>query len=64
MSVIRVMTDSGIKNVRINGEEATPEEIEQIKAHYKIEQSYDDMGGTQTAPMSLLLHHNHAKFLN
>ena len=53
MSVIRVMTNSGIKNVRINGEEATPEEIEQIKAHYKIEQSYDDMGGTQTAPMRI-----------
>lgn len=53
MSVIRVMTNSGVKNVRINGEEATPEEIEQIKAHYKIEQSYDDMGGTQTAPMRI-----------
>ena len=53
MSVIRVLTNSGVKNVRINGEEATPEEIEQIKAHYKIEQSYDDMGGTQTAPMSI-----------
>ncbi len=53
MSVIRVLTNSGIKNVRINGEEATPEEIEQIKAHYKIEQSYDDMGGTQTAPMRI-----------
>lgn len=53
MSVIRVMTNSGVKNVRINGEEATPEEIDQIKAHYKIEQSYDDMGGTQTAPMRI-----------
>ena len=53
MSVIRVLTNSGIKNVRINGEKATPEEIEQIKAHYKIEQSYDDMGGTQTAPMRI-----------
>ena len=53
MSVIRVLTNSGVKNVRINGEEATPEEIDQIKAHYKIEQSYDDMGGTQTAPMRI-----------
>ena len=54
MSVIRVLTDSGVKNVRINGEEATPEEIEQIKAHYKIVQSYDDMGGTQTAPSQII----------
>ena len=54
MSVIRVMTNSGIKNVRINGEKATPEEIEQIKAHYRIEQSYDDMGGTQTAPSQII----------
>tara|TARA_Y100000114_G_C11760672_1_gene329450 strand:- start:79 stop:3114 length:3036 start_codon:yes stop_codon:yes gene_type:complete len=53
MSVIRVLTNSGVKNVRINGEEATPEEIEQIKAHYKIQQSFEDMGGTQTAPMSV-----------
>ena len=52
-TVIKVLTNSGVKNVRINGEEATPEEIEQIKAHYKIEQSYDDMGGTQTAPMRI-----------
>lgn len=54
MSVIRVLTNSGVKNVRINGEEATPEEIEQIKAHYKIVQSYDDMGGTQTAPSQII----------
>ena len=45
MSVIRVMTNSGVKNVRINGEQPTPEEIELMR------NEFSDMGGTQTIPM-------------
>ena len=45
MSVIRVLTDSGVKKVRIAGEQPTPEEIELIR------NEFSDMGGTQTMPM-------------
>ena len=45
MSVISVLTDSGVKKVRIAGEQPTPEEIELIR------NEFSDMGGTQTMPM-------------
>ena len=45
MSVISVLTDSGVKKVRIAGEQPTPEEIELMR------NEFSDMGGTQTMPM-------------
>ena len=45
MSVIRVLTDNGVKKVRIAGEQPTPEEIELMR------NEFSDMGGTQTMPM-------------
>lgn len=50
MSVIRVLTDSGVKNVRINGDEPTPEEIELIKSNYAVDRTFDDQMGGMTAP--------------
>ena len=45
MSVISVLTDNGVKKVRIAGEQPTPEEIELMR------NEFSDMGGTQTMPM-------------
>ena len=45
MSVISVLTNSGVKKVRIAGEQPTPEEIELMR------NEFSDMGGTQTMPM-------------
>jgi len=44
-TVISVLTDSGVKKVRIAGEQPTPEEIELMR------NEFSDMGGTQTMPM-------------
>ena len=45
MTVISVLTDNGVKKVRIAGEQPTPEEIELMR------NEFSDMGGTQTMPM-------------
>ncbi len=45
MSVISVLTNNGVKKVRIAGEQPTPEEIELMR------NEFSDMGGTQTMPM-------------
>ena len=45
MSVISVLTNSGVKKIRIAGEQPTPEEIELMR------NEFSDMGGTQTMPM-------------
>ena len=44
-TVISVLTDNGVKKVRIAGEQPTPEEIELMR------NEFSDMGGTQTMPM-------------
>lgn len=52
MSIIRVNTGQGIKRVKIAGDQPTPEEVELIKAEYEIIPAMNEMGGTQTMPMT------------
>ncbi len=51
MSVINVRTYQGIKKVRIEGDEPTPEEIERIKFQFQPDRTFDDQMSGMTAPM-------------
>ena len=52
MSIIRVLTDQGVKRVKIAGDRPTPEEEQLIRAEYQSVPPMNEMGGTQTMPMT------------
>ena len=55
MKIIQVLTDSGLKNVIIDGDEPTPNDIARMREQFQYapQMPTSDMGGTQTVPMQL-----------
>tara|TARA_Y100001963_G_C6793469_1_gene457047 strand:- start:1991 stop:5014 length:3024 start_codon:yes stop_codon:yes gene_type:complete len=55
MNVIPVLTDSGLKNVIIDGDQPTPADMARIREEFQYvpQPQMSDMGGTQTTPMVL-----------
>ena len=52
MNIILVKTSQGPKRVKIAGLKPTPEEVEEIRAYYESVAPMNEMGGTQTMPMT------------
>ena len=55
MKIIQVLTDSGLKNVIIDGDEPTPNDMARMREQFQYapQMPTSDMGGTQTVPMQL-----------